>query len=56
MKINWSGYLYFCITDHSQDTEVCDSYDSVRVGYQPLKLKADIPVEILIKQDWLVSS
>ena len=42
MEITWYGHSCFRITDRGQATVVCDPYDSEHVGYQPLKLKADI--------------
>lgn len=42
MEITWYGHSCFKITERGQTTVVCDPYDSQTVGYQPLKLKADI--------------
>ena len=42
MEITWYGHSCFRITDRGQATVVCDPYDSEHVGYQSLKLKADI--------------
>lgn len=42
MEITWYGHSCFRITERSQTTVVCDPYDSKHVGYEPLKLKADI--------------
>lgn len=42
MEITWYGHSCFRITDRGQAAVVCDPYDSEHVGYQPLKLKADI--------------
>jgi len=42
MEITWYGHSCFRITERGQAAVVCDPYDSDEVGYQPLKLKADI--------------
>jgi L-ascorbate metabolism protein UlaG (beta-lactamase superfamily) len=42
MEITWYGHSCFRITERGQTAVVCDPYDSQTVGYQPLKLKADI--------------
>ena len=42
MEITWFGHSCFRITERGQTAVVCDPYDSEEVGYQPLKLKADI--------------
>ncbi len=42
MEITWFGHSCFRITERGQTSVVCDPYDSSVVGYQPLKLKADI--------------
>ena len=42
MEITWFGHSCFRITERGQAAVVCDPYDSDEVGYQPLKLKADI--------------
>jgi len=42
MEITWYGHSCFRITDRGQATVVCDPYNNEHVGYQPLKLKADI--------------
>lgn len=42
MEITWYGHSCFRITERAQTSVVCDPYDSQHVGYQPLKLKADI--------------
>jgi len=42
MEITWFGHSCFRITERGQTAVVCDPYDSDYVGYQPLKLKADI--------------
>lgn len=42
MEITWYGHSCFRISDRGLTTVVCDPYDSEVVGYEPLKLKADI--------------
>ena len=42
MEITWHGHSCFRISDRGQASVVCDPYDSREVGYQPLKLKAEI--------------
>jgi len=42
MEITWYGHSCFRLTERSAATVVCDPYDSDVVGYEPLKLKADI--------------
>ena len=42
MEINWYGHSCFRISGRGTATVVCDPYDSEKVGYEPLKLKADI--------------
>jgi L-ascorbate metabolism protein UlaG (beta-lactamase superfamily) len=42
MEINWFGHSCFRISDRGTATVVCDPYNSAEVGYEPLKLKADI--------------
>lgn len=42
MEITWYGHSCFRITERGQTTVICDPYDSQQVGYEPLKLKADI--------------
>jgi len=42
MEITWYGHSCFRVTERGQTAVVCDPYDSQTVGYQPLKLKADI--------------
>jgi L-ascorbate metabolism protein UlaG (beta-lactamase superfamily) len=42
MEITWYGHSCFRITDRGQAAVVCDPYDNAAVGYEPLKLKADI--------------
>ena len=42
MEITWYGHSCFRLTERSMATVVTDPYDSEAVGYEPLKLKADI--------------
>src|SRR3990172_156594 len=42
MEINWYGHSCFRLTERSMATVVTDPFDSKVVGYEPLKLKADI--------------
>ena len=42
MEITWYGHACFRITERGFATVVTDPYDSAVVGYNPLKLKADI--------------
>jgi L-ascorbate metabolism protein UlaG (beta-lactamase superfamily) len=42
MEITWYGHSCFRLTERLMATVVTDPYDSVLVGYEPLKLKADI--------------
>ncbi len=42
MEITWYGHSCFRISERAQTTVVCDPFDSHQVGYEPLKLKADI--------------
>jgi L-ascorbate metabolism protein UlaG (beta-lactamase superfamily) len=42
MEINWFGLSCFRLTERGLATVVTDPYDSQVVGYEPLKLKADI--------------
>ena len=42
MEINWFGHSCFRISERGTATVVCDPYNSAEVGYEPLKLKADI--------------
>jgi L-ascorbate metabolism protein UlaG (beta-lactamase superfamily) len=42
MEITWYGHSCFRLTDRGLATVVTDPYDSQAVGYEPLKLKADI--------------
>lgn len=42
MEISWYGHSCFRLSERGLATVVCDPYDSTVVGYEPLKLKADI--------------
>ena len=42
MEITWYGHSCFRISERGLTTVVCDPYDNEEVGYEPLKLKADI--------------
>jgi len=42
MEITWYGHSCFRLTERLMATVVTDPYDSELVGYEPLKLKADI--------------
>jgi L-ascorbate metabolism protein UlaG (beta-lactamase superfamily) len=42
MEINWYGHSCFRISERGMATVVTDPYDHNLVGYEPLKLKADI--------------
>jgi L-ascorbate metabolism protein UlaG (beta-lactamase superfamily) len=42
MEIVWYGHSCFRLTERGLATTVTDPYDSKEVGYEPLKLKADI--------------
>ncbi|MDR3576565.1 MAG: MBL fold metallo-hydrolase [Anaerolineaceae bacterium] len=42
MEITWYGHSCFRLAERSMATVVTDPYDSHCVGYEPLKLKADI--------------
>jgi L-ascorbate metabolism protein UlaG (beta-lactamase superfamily) len=42
MEITWYGHSCFRLTERGMATVVCDPFDSEAVGYEPLKLKADI--------------
>ncbi len=42
MEITWYGHSCFRLTERGLATVVCDPFDSETVGYEPLKLKADI--------------
>ncbi len=42
MEISWYGHSCFRLTERGAATIVCDPYDSEAVGYEPLKLRADV--------------
>lgn len=42
MEITWYGHSCFRITERGLGSVVCDPYDYQKIGYDPLKLKADI--------------
>jgi L-ascorbate metabolism protein UlaG (beta-lactamase superfamily) len=42
MEITWYGHSCFRLAERGMAAVVCDPYDSAVVGYEPLKLKADI--------------
>ena len=42
MEITWHGHSCFRISERGMATVVTDPYDSEVVGYEPLKLRADI--------------
>src|SRR5512138_3726280 len=42
MEITWYGHSCFRLTERNYATVVTDPFDSKAVGYEPLKLKADI--------------
>jgi L-ascorbate metabolism protein UlaG (beta-lactamase superfamily) len=42
MEITWYGYSCFRLTERNFVTVATDPYDSKTVGYEPLKLKAEI--------------
>jgi len=42
MEITWYGHSCFRLTERSMATVVADPFDSETIGYQPLKLRADI--------------
>jgi L-ascorbate metabolism protein UlaG (beta-lactamase superfamily) len=42
MEITWYGHSCFRLAERGLATVVTDPYDSQQVGYEPLKLKADI--------------
>jgi L-ascorbate metabolism protein UlaG (beta-lactamase superfamily) len=42
MEITWYGHSCFRLTERGMATVVCDPFDAETVGYEPLKLKADI--------------
>ncbi len=42
MEITWYGHSCFRLTERGTATVVTDPYDNTKIGYSPLKLKADI--------------
>ena len=42
MEITWYGHSCFRLTERNYVTVVTDPYDSKKIGYEPLKLKAEI--------------
>lgn len=42
MEITWYGHSCFRMTERGMGSVVCDPYDYEKIGYDPLKLKADI--------------
>lgn len=42
MEITWYGHSCFRISERGLTTVVCDPYDNEEIGYEPLKIKADI--------------
>ncbi len=42
MEINWFGHSCFRLSERGMASVVTDPYDSRAIGYEPLKLKADI--------------
>ncbi len=42
MEITWYGHSCFRITERGLGSVVCDPYDHLTAGFEPLKLKADI--------------
>jgi L-ascorbate metabolism protein UlaG (beta-lactamase superfamily) len=42
MEITWYGHSCFRLTERNYATVVTDPFDSKTIGYEPLKLKADI--------------
>lgn len=42
MEITWYGHSCFRLTERSMATVVTDPFDNASIGYDPLKLKADI--------------
>lgn len=42
MDITWYGHSCFRINERNYGSVVCDPYDYEKIGYEPLKLKADI--------------
>ena len=42
MDITWYGHSCFRLNERNFGSVVCDPYDHEKIGYEPLKLKADI--------------
>lgn len=42
MEITWYGHSCFRLTERTMATVVTDPFDNTKIGYSPLKLKADI--------------
>ncbi len=42
MEITWYGHSCFRLTERGMATVVTDPFDAAEIGYEPLKLKADI--------------
>ena len=42
MDITWYGHSCFRLNERNLGSVVCDPYDYEKIGYEPLKLKADI--------------
>ena len=42
MDITWYGHSCFRMVERNVGSVVCDPYDYEKIGYEPLKLKADI--------------
>ena len=42
MEITWYGHSCFRLTERNFATLVTDPFDSKTIGYEPLKLKAEI--------------
>jgi L-ascorbate metabolism protein UlaG (beta-lactamase superfamily) len=42
MEITWYGHSCFRLTERGMATVVTDPFDNASIGYEPLKLKADI--------------
>jgi len=42
MEITWYGHSCFRLAERGMATVVCDPFESEMVGYEPLKLRADI--------------
>ena len=45
MDITWYGHSCFRLIERNVGSVVCDPYDYEKIGYEPLKLKADIITE-----------